>query len=131
MSAITIDGNDLLTVHAAAGNAIAGLRRGSGPYFLECMTHRMAGHFVGDAQNYRSKEELAAIKEKCPIERLKRYLIEHGTTESELVAISEKARQEVLQAVAGARADPRPDPATVLEFVYSASSLTGKPGLVP
>jgi TPP-dependent pyruvate/acetoin dehydrogenase alpha subunit len=131
MPAITIDGNDLLTVHAAAGNAIAGLRRGSGPYFLECMTHRMAGHFVGDAQSYRSKEELAAMKEKCPIERLKRYLMEHGATETELVAIAEEARQEVLQAVARARADSRPDPATVLEYVYSAPCLAGKPGLIP
>ena len=131
MPAVTIDGNDLLTVHAAAGNAIAQMRRGSGPYFLECMTHRMAGHFVGDAQSYRSKEELAAMKEKCPIERLKHYLMGHGTTESELVAIAEEARQEVLQAVARARADPRPDPATVLEFVYSAPCLAGKPGLVP
>jgi pyruvate dehydrogenase E1 component alpha subunit len=95
------------------------------------MTHRMAGHFVGDAQNYRSKDELAAMKEKCPIERLKRYLIEHGTTESELIALGEEARQEVLQAVARARADPRPDPETVLEFVYSAPGLAGKPGLIP
>ena len=78
----TIDGNDLPAVHAAAGDAIAGLRRGEGPYLLECMTYRMAGHFVGDAQHYRSKEELAAVKEKCPIERLKRHLIERGAAES-------------------------------------------------
>src|SRR5271154_3497875 len=58
MPARTIDGNDLLAVHAAAGDAIAALRRGAGPYLLECMTHRLAGHFVGDAQRYRSKEEL-------------------------------------------------------------------------
>lgn len=128
MPAITIDGNDLPTIYAAAGNAIAGVRSGSGPYFLECMTHRMAGHFVGDAQNYRSKEELAAMKDKCPIERLKRHLIEQGATESELVTLREEAREEVLQAVALARADPRPDPATVLEFVYSAPCLAGKPG---
>jgi len=131
MPAITIDGNDLLTVHATAGNAIAGLRRGSGPYFLECMTYRMAGHFVGDAQNYRSKEELAAMKEKCPIERLKRYLMENGATEGELGAIAEEARLEVLQAVAHARADPRPDPTTVLDFVYSAPRLSGGPGSLP
>jgi len=131
MPAITIDGNDLLAVHTAAGNAIAEMRRGSGPYFLECMTHRMAGHFVGDAQHYRSKDELAALKEKCPIERLQRYLLGHGVTESELVAIGEEARQEVLQAVAHARSDPRPDPSTVREFVYSAACLAGQPGLLP
>jgi len=131
MPASTIDGNDLPTVYDAAGNAIADLRRGSGPYFLECMTHRMAGHFVGDAQNYRSKEELAALEDKCPIERLKRRLIQQGTTESELIALSDEAREEVLQAVALALSDPRPDAATVLEFVYSAPCLAGKPGRVP
>jgi len=123
MPASTIDGNDLPAVHAAAGEAIAALRRGSGPYLLECMTYRMAGHFVGDAQHYRSKDELAAIKEKCPIERLKRHLIECGAKESELDAIGEEAKQEVLDAVARARASPRPDPATVLDYVYSAPTL--------
>jgi acetoin:2,6-dichlorophenolindophenol oxidoreductase subunit alpha len=126
MPAKTVDGNDLRAVHAAAGEAIAGIRRGSGPYLLECMTYRLAGHFVGDAQHYRSKEELAAIKEKCPIERLKRHLIERGARESELDAVAEEARQEVLDAVARARAAPRPDPATVLDYVYSAPSLAAR-----
>jgi pyruvate dehydrogenase E1 component alpha subunit len=123
MPAQTIDGNDLRAVHAAAGEAIAAIRRGAGPHLLECMTFRMAGHFVGDAQHYRSKEELAAIKEKCPIERLKRHLIESGARDSALDAVAEEARREVSDAVAGARAAPRPDPATVLDYVYSAPSL--------
>jgi pyruvate dehydrogenase E1 component alpha subunit len=128
MAAKTIDGNDLRVVYAAAGDAIASIRRGDGPYLLECMTHRMAGHFVGDAQHYRSKEELAAMKEKCPIERLKTYLLSEGATDGELDAIAEEARHEVLQAVERARAAPRPDPATVLEYVYSSpliAALTG------
>jgi TPP-dependent pyruvate/acetoin dehydrogenase alpha subunit len=120
----TIDGNDLPTVYAEAGNAITKLRRGDGPFLLECMTYRMAGHFVGDAQHYRSKEELNAMKQKCPIERLKRHLVERGLHERELDAIAEEVRQEVLQAIARARAEPPPDPSTVLEYVYSAPSLT-------
>jgi acetoin:2,6-dichlorophenolindophenol oxidoreductase subunit alpha len=123
MATQTIDGNDLVAVHAAARDAIASLRRGAGPYLLECMTYRLAGHFVGDAQHYRSKEELAAMKDKCPIERLKRHLIERGVSAGELDAIAEEAKKEVLQAVARARAAPRPDPATVLEYVYSAPGL--------
>ena len=126
MPANTIDGNDLPVVYAAAGEAIARLRRGDGPYLLECMTYRMAGHFVGDAQHYRSKEERAAMIEKCPIERLKHQLIGRGVAENELEAIGEQARQEVLQAVERARAGPRPDPATVLEFVYSAPSIAAQ-----
>jgi pyruvate dehydrogenase E1 component alpha subunit len=120
MPAKTIDGNDLRVVYAAAGEAIAAIRKGGGPYLLECMTYRMAGHFVGDAQHYRSKEELAAMKEKCPIERLKQYLLSGGTTQSELDSLAEEARREVLQAVERARAAPSPDPETVLDYVYGS-----------
>src|ERR1700736_4603155 len=124
----TIDGNDLPTVLAAARHAIETLRRGAGPYLLECMTFRMAGHYVGDAQQYRSKEEIAAAREKCPIERLKRYLIERGVNQEELDAIGDRARNAVLQAVERALAAPRPDAATVLEDVYRAPALAAIPG---
>jgi pyruvate dehydrogenase E1 component alpha subunit len=124
----TIDGNDLPTVHEAARDAIELLRKGQGPYLLECMTFRMAGHYVGDAQQYRSKEELVAIREKCPIERLKRQLIELGVKEADLDAIGLRAKQEVQQAVDRARAAPRPDPATVLDGVYRSPSLNAIPG---
>ena len=74
-AAQTVDGNDLPAVWAAAARGPA-VRAGRGPYLLECMTFRMAGHYVGDSQQYRSKDELAEILEKCPIERLQRYLLE-------------------------------------------------------
>jgi pyruvate dehydrogenase E1 component alpha subunit len=128
MPASTIDGNDLLIVHAAAGEAIAGLRRGDGPYLLECVTYRMAGHFVGDPQHYRAKEEVAAMRDRCPIERLKRHLIESGVAETELEAIGNDARQEILQAIEQARAEPPPDPATVLDYVYSSPFLARTSG---
>lgn len=121
----TIDGNDLPTVFAAAGVAIDTLRRGGGPYLLECMTFRMAGHYVGDSQQYRSKEELAQIREKCPIERLKRHLIGRGVAPQALDAIAERCRNEVLQAVGQALAGPRPDPAGVLDHVYRSPALAG------
>jgi TPP-dependent pyruvate/acetoin dehydrogenase alpha subunit len=119
----TIDGNDLLAVHASAGAAIELLRRGEGPYLLECMTFRMAGHFVGDAQQYRSKEELAANRDKCPIERLKRHLIERGVAADALDALGDEARREVQQAADRARAAPAPDVANVLDDVYRAPFL--------
>jgi len=124
----TIDGNDLPTVFVAAGAAIERLRRGEGPYLLECMTHRMAGHYVGDSQQYRSKEELAEVREKCPIERLKRHLIGRGVKPEQLDAIGEQARSEVQQAVERALAAARPDPTTVLECVYRAPALAAIPG---
>ena len=128
MPSRTIDGNDLRIVYAAAQEAIAGVRNGSGPFLLECMTYRLAGHYVGDAQHYRSKEELAAMQEKCPIERLKRHLTDQGVAESELVRIGDEAKREVLEAVERARAAARPDPSSVLEYVYSAPSLNAIAG---
>jgi len=128
IATVTIDGNDLPTVYAAAGVAIEYLRGGRGPYLLECLTFRMAGHYVGDMQQYRSKEELAAVREKCPIERLKRYLVERGVSAAELDAIGERAGLDVREAVERARAAPRPDPATVLEHVYRAPALAAIPG---
>jgi len=128
IAAQTIDGNDLPTVLAAAGVAIETLRRGDGPYLLECMTVRMAGHYVGDSQQYRSKDELAAIRDKCPIERLKRHLVGGGVDQEELDLIADRAKSAVLQAVERALAAPRPDPSTVLEFVYRAPMLAAIPG---
>jgi len=121
----TVDGNDLPAVYAAARDAVALLRKGQGPYLLECMTFRMAGHYVGDAQQYRSQEELATIRAKCPIERLHHFLVKRGVPEAELAAIGERAKLDVQQAVERARAAPRPDPATVLEYVYRSPSLDG------
>jgi pyruvate dehydrogenase E1 component alpha subunit len=125
---LTIDGNDLPAVYTAAGRAIEGLRGGQGPYLLECMTFRLAGHYVGDSQQYRSKEELAAARGKCPIERLGKRLVADGVDPAELEAHAESARQEVLQAVERARAAPRPDPHSVLDYVYSAAALHSIPG---
>jgi TPP-dependent pyruvate/acetoin dehydrogenase alpha subunit len=123
MPAGTIDGNDLLAVLAAASEAVAKVRRGDGPYLLECMTYRMAGHFVGDAQHYRSKEELAAWHDKDPIERLKSHLVQSGVAANELDSAAESVKQEVQGAADRARVAPRPNPADVLAEVYSADFL--------
>ncbi len=121
MAAKTVDGNDLLAVHAAAGEAVAGIRRGAGPSLLECLTHRMSGHYVGDAQHYRAQQELIAARANCPIERLRRHLLACGAAEDGLAAIAEEVRHELSQAVEAARAAPRPAVATALDYVYSAT----------
>ena len=128
MPADTIDGNDVLAVLAAAGEAIGKVRAGDGPYLLECMTYRMAGHFVGDPQHYRSKEELAAWRDKDPIERLRRHLLQSGIAASELDSAGESVRQEVQRAADAARAAPRPNPVDVLAEVYSAKCLNSTAG---
>jgi len=117
----TVDGNDVLTVHQAARTAIEHIRSRSGPFLLECMTHRMAGHYVGDAQRYRSKEELAAMKEKDPIIRLRQHLLERGASQADLDAIAGRVETEIQAVVERARRAQPPDPATVLDYVYGSA----------
>lgn len=121
----TVDGNDVETVYAAAGDAVARLRAGGEPQLLECMTYRMSGHYVGDAQRYRSAEELAEVKRKDPIERLRKRLLATGASEAELDALAARAKAEIEAAVERARRAPRPDPAGVLADVYLGAA--GRP----
>jgi len=116
----TVDGNDLLVVHEAAREAIGRVRNQEGPWLLECMTFRMAGHYVGDAQRYRSKEEMEAMKEKDPIVRLGRHLAGRGVPAQKLDGLMAGAKGRMEAIAERARKAARPDPATVLDYVYSA-----------
>ena len=59
---------------------------------------------------------------------MKRFLLERGVAEDEIDAIGERTKSEVRQAVERARTAPRPDAATVLEYVYRAPALAAIPG---
>ena len=114
----TIDGNFLPTVLAGARAAVAEVRGGNGPYLLECMTYRLAGHYVGDSQQYRSKEALAEMRDKCPIERLGRHLVEQGVQQQRLDRLRDEQQSAVEAAVERARKAAPTDPASVMDYVY-------------
>ncbi|MEM3088780.1 MAG: thiamine pyrophosphate-dependent dehydrogenase E1 component subunit alpha, partial [Candidatus Bathyarchaeia archaeon] len=79
MPGLIVDGNDVLAVYEATRNAVDRARKGEGPTLLECKTYRWLGHFAGDPGDaYRTKEEVEAWKEKCPIKKLKTKLVEEG-----------------------------------------------------
>lgn len=62
-----VDGTDPLAVHAVVFAAAERCRRGEGPVLVEARTNRWHGHFEGDQQRYRSREELEAIRRQDPI----------------------------------------------------------------
>jgi acetoin:2,6-dichlorophenolindophenol oxidoreductase subunit alpha len=74
----TLDGQDVLVVRAAVQNAVDRARAGGGPTFLECLTYRLSGHYVGDPQRYREAAELAEWQERDPITRFRRHLAAAG-----------------------------------------------------
>ena len=57
----TIDGNDVLAVHAAVGEAVARARAGEGPSLIEAMTWRWGQHSMrANLRDPRSDEEMSA-----------------------------------------------------------------------
>ena len=118
---VEVDGNDVLAVYHAAGEAIKRARAGSGPTLIECKTYRPLGHFEGDPGiGYRTKEEIAEWKKKDPIARLRAALIDGAVaTVEELGAVDAEVEAEVQDAYEFARSSPDADAKTVSDFVYA------------
>jgi TPP-dependent pyruvate/acetoin dehydrogenase alpha subunit len=116
----TVDGNDVVAVRAAFSEFLIRARRGEGPFLLECLTHRLRGHYEGDPQHYRqalAAEEWQALD---PILRLQRRGVEEGwLAEGEPARLEEEAQQEVEQAVEAARQSPFPPLSLTAELVYA------------
>ena len=106
---LSVDGNDVLAVHAAAVEAGHRARRGEGPSLLTCETYRWKGHSRSDANRYRSKEEIAAWQARCPLRRLRLRLEQMGALDPEAAAAMEAAVQgDVEAAVRFAQDSPIP-----------------------
>lgn len=104
MPASVVDGMDVLAVHEAAGSAVAAIRAGGGPAFLELATYRFRAHSMFDPELYRDKAEVAAWRERDPITTLQARLAQAGVAEAELAALDEAAQAEVAAAVEFAEA---------------------------
>jgi TPP-dependent pyruvate/acetoin dehydrogenase alpha subunit len=112
--ASTVDGNDLFAVRDAMQKALEKCRAGKGPVFVECLTHRMRGHYEGDPAKYRELAQLAEWKKKDPIARAARALkSKRAVTDKELEVIEREARNLVENAAAFALSSPWPDAGTV------------------
>ena len=121
---IAVDGNDVLAVYRAAGEAVQRARAGGGPTLIECRTYRTRAHSEGmrDA-GYRTQEEIATWKERDPIKLFRESVLGDGSvTEAELAAIDAEIRTLVEEAGKFAETSPLPDPATVSEHIYAESS---------
>jgi pyruvate dehydrogenase E1 component alpha subunit len=115
-----VDGMDVLAVRQAAEEALAYVRSGQGPYFLEVMTYRFRGHSMGDPERYRKQEEVKKWQENDPIGIFRAAIIVQGhATEGELDALDERAEGETRAAVQFAESSPEPAPEALWEHVYA------------
>jgi pyruvate dehydrogenase E1 component alpha subunit len=119
---VVVDGDDVLTVAGAAAEAVGRARSGEGPTLLECKTHRWSGHYTGDPQDYRTKEELEDCRRADPIPRFRDHLIESGLLMEEAVQKVEAGVDgEVAAAVEFALNSPLPLPEAALADVYGGA----------
>jgi pyruvate dehydrogenase E1 component alpha subunit len=114
-----VDGNDVEAMDKVFSKALKRAKDGKGPTLIEAKTYRWEGHWTGDPQVYRNKKEINEWKQKDPIVRWERRLLEDKVlTQEQIDAKHAEVDQVIENAVAFAMESPEPDPATVLDNVY-------------
>jgi pyruvate dehydrogenase E1 component alpha subunit len=108
IAAATVDGNDVLAVHAATGDLLREVRGGEGPRLLHALTYRLKGHVSVDPARYRDPAELQAALRDDPLDRARAAWRHAGGAAAELDALDRAASAEVEQAVVAAAAAPWP-----------------------
>jgi TPP-dependent pyruvate/acetoin dehydrogenase alpha subunit len=125
---LTIDGNDIAAVDAAAGELTRRVRAGGGPQFLLVETYRLKGHTAADAATYRTADEVAAKRLLDPLLRCAEALRVAGVSEADLAGVVAAAQREMRQAVDTALAAPWPAPellwADVQDVDYARAGLS-------
>ncbi len=114
---VTVDGNDVLAVRVAIGEAVQRAREGGGPSFIECLTHRLRGHYEGSSSEYDRSE----IESKDVLLIFQKQLIEAGDiSEEAAAAIANAARERVAEAAQAALDAPWPAASEVATQVLTA-----------
>jgi acetoin:2,6-dichlorophenolindophenol oxidoreductase subunit alpha len=116
----TANGNDIFEVRKTMGRAVLRARSGKGPSIVENRTYRYRGHFEGDPQQYRSREEVDGFKKKeDPIVVFRLHLKKLKILTD---GVEKKMRGEVdgiiEEAVRDAQAAPLPRPEEALEDLF-------------
>lgn len=119
MPGIKVVNNDALEVYEAVAPAIGRARRGEGPSLIEVKTDRYLGHFQGDPEVYRPKDEVSNLRKKDPIPKLaailkSRSMMSNGEEET----IVARAKQRVAEAFDFARKSDYPAPQDALHDVF-------------
>ena len=105
MKALRADGMDVIATQAVMRDAVAQVRSGAGPVFVEFQTYRYRAHSMFDPDLYRDKAEVERWKTRGPIHNLSNRMKAEGSlTEEAFLAIDAEAIKEVDAAVAFAEA---------------------------
>ncbi|MDR2766817.1 MAG: thiamine pyrophosphate-dependent dehydrogenase E1 component subunit alpha [Treponema sp.] len=120
---IALDGNDILAIYEETKKAREYILK-EGPVFMVLNTYRWMGHSKSDSQVYRTKDEVAAWKEKCPILRYRKYLLDEKIfTQAEIESFDKKARDDIAAAVEFANASTELSIDRIFDDVYAAGDV--------
>jgi len=124
MPGVTTDGMDPIAVYEAVTDAVARARAGDGPSLVECLTYRFRGHMEGDAEEYRTTEEVEQWRTRDPIHTFRDRLMEESAVEKELTKIENEVEEEINVAVRFATDSPAPEPSVALEDVFAPATYS-------
>jgi pyruvate dehydrogenase E1 component alpha subunit len=113
---------DALAVRAVAKIAVERAKRGEGPTLIEAKTYRYFDHqgIKGMRIPYRDPAEVEAWKERDAIRLLEVIGVERGlATPEDFAATWAQTEAEIADAIEFARSSPDPDPADILDDVYT------------
>ncbi len=120
IAGVSVDGNDVQAVYAAATEAFDRARSGGGPTLIESVTYRWKGHSKSDKNLYRTREEIAEWREKDPIAAFLAKVTEAGTlSEDQLTAIAQEAKDAIRESVRIGNAAPPSRSDELLSAVYA------------
>lgn len=120
---VVVNGQDPFAVYEAAKAAVERARAGEGPTMIECKTYRIEGHFVGDPELYRSKEETMKIfHDTDPLKKFREKMAEsmnNLVTSAECDEIDAKVDAKIKAAKEFAMDSPPPAASEYMKFVYA------------
>jgi pyruvate dehydrogenase E1 component alpha subunit len=118
---LRVDGNDVLAMLVAIGDAVAKARAGGGPTFIEAVTYRLGAHSsADDPAHYRDDRELAAWQGRDPLQRFGQWLGARGVLSVEAQSAA-KARisESIRAAIAAEEAAAPPPKSSLFDDVYA------------
>jgi TPP-dependent pyruvate/acetoin dehydrogenase alpha subunit len=115
-----VDGNDPEQVFAAVSEALQRARTGGGPSLVEAKTYRLWGHWIGDPESYRSREEVEKQWRRDPIPIYEANLAKEGVLNDSLRSEADAdARTKIDRAIEFMQKQPFPKPESALEDVFA------------
>jgi pyruvate dehydrogenase E1 component alpha subunit len=116
---MSCDGMDVLDTYRVVCEAVAQVRAERRPVLIEALTYRFRGHSMADPESYRSKEEVAAWRERDPVPAFGAQLVAAGLLdEGEPGEIDAAAVARVDAAVEFADASPFPSADSLYDDIY-------------